>query len=310
MEGITAHVIADTLIDGVRVLTFESRFPRFILPEVNTHRVFSRNSASSRARSIKRTFVEVMQDPFIPSPFTRNMRGMSGKPISPELQASCEEAWLKARDCAVMSALDLLVGKEKRANLIGDDVTQYEQVIDAYDMEADSPSIHKQHVNRLLEPFMFHTAIITATEWDNFFNLRIAPDAQPEIYELAVKMDEARQASTPCTRDYHLPYIDQKLSDDQVEAFHIKRSVASCASISYKAPDELNDGAVERIFTTMHAEKHLSPFEHIACAPGKLPELIELMGWNNIEVSDQTDLSGNFRSGVIQLRKVLELIER
>lgn len=306
MKGITATIIEDSLLNGVRTVTYEVRFPRFILPELNTHRVFSRNSASSRARSITRTFAEVMEDPFVPNPFTRNQKGMSGGTIDPALQADCEKYWLASRDAAVLSALDLLVGQTKRRALIGDDVSRYQEVIDAYDMEKDAPSIHKQHVNRLLEPFMFHTTIITSTEWDNYFDLRIAPDAQPEIYELAVEMKRAMDASTPVKRRFHLPYIEG--ASENPGAFDIKRSAASCASVSYKAPHELGDGAVERIFDTMFADKHMSPFEHVACAPEALEDLGTIMGWEFPEDIRERDLHGNLRQGVVQLRKVLEIM--
>src|SRR5690606_5541952 len=56
--------------------------------------------------------------------------------------------------------------------------------------------IHKQWANRLLEPFSWHTAIISATEWENFFNLRCHPDAQPEIQTIARMIRDAMNAST------------------------------------------------------------------------------------------------------------------
>ena len=45
---------AEVLIDSVnpagqRLTTFVLRFPRFVLSEFNTHRMFSRNASSSRA---------------------------------------------------------------------------------------------------------------------------------------------------------------------------------------------------------------------------------------------------------------------
>ena len=305
MQTIRATMIADSLINGVRVSTVEMIFPRFILAELNTHRVFSRNSASSRARSVKRTFAEVMEAPFVPAPFTRNMKGMSGCTLDPEDQVGCESYWLRARDAAVLSALDLMVGEEKRTDLIGDDVTKFLDVLDAYDMEADTPSVHKQHVNRILEPYMYHTAIVSSTEWDNFFELRIEAAAQPEMYELAVAVKETYDASQPVERDIHLPYHE---GEDSITAFDVKRSVASCATVSYKAPSELNDAAVERIYSGMFADKHMSPFEHQAIHPAKLDELAPLMGWELPENVDECDLHGNFRPGVVQLRKVLELL--
>ncbi|MDO5044069.1 MAG: FAD-dependent thymidylate synthase [Coriobacteriia bacterium] len=302
----SAKIVMDSLIDGLRVTTFEVSFPRFILPELNTHRVFSRNSASSRARSIKRTFAEVMESPFYPHPFTKNQKGMSGQFVDDELQEEAQQYWLQARDSAVLSALDLLVGQAKRKELIGDKVEDYESVIQAYSMHEDSPSIHKQHLNRLLEPFMYHTAIITASMWDNFFKLRIADDAQPEIHELAILMKEAFDASKPVERDWHLPYMDY----DEVSMWDIKRSAASCASVSYKSPSEINDAAVERIFTSMFEEFHMSPFEHQALSPNKLDELLEIMDWKLADKPENLDLHGNLSKGIVQLRKVMEHLEK
>ena len=299
-----AKVIMDSLVNEVRVTTLEVSFPRFILPEFNTHRVFSRNSASSRARSIKRTFKEVMEEPFIPDPFTKNQKGMSGVAVDDSLQEESKTYWIKARDQAVLSALDLLVGREKRQELIGDKVYDYEKVIDNYKMAEDSPSIHKQHVNRILEPFMYHTTIVSSTEWDNFFELRLAPDAQPEINLLAHKMKEAMDSSKPVERSYHLPYMEY---DELPEAFDVKRSVASCASVSYKSPSELNDSAVERIFKIMLDSKHMSPFEHQALAPEHLNELLELMGWQ-LSQKEGIDFAGNFRGDIVQLRKIMEVL--
>ena len=58
-------------------------------------------------------------------------------------------------------------------------------------------NVHKQVANRLLEPFMWHTVIVTATEWDNFFNLRCHPDAQPEIRLVAESMRAAVRPPSP-----------------------------------------------------------------------------------------------------------------
>ncbi len=311
------RVIADSLVNDIRVTTLEVTFPRFILPEFNTHRVFSRNSASSRARSVKRTFTDVMEMPFIPRPFTQNQKGMSGAPIKDEqLQAECEHSWLAARNAAVLAALDLLVGSHKRSGLIGGDAGRYLDVIESYDMALDEPSVHKQHVNRLLEPFMYHTAVVTSTMWDNFFELRIAPDAQPEIYELAVAMKQAFDESTPVERQIHIPYVSNEVegaletaAGTEISPFVIKLSAASCASVSYKNPDELALAAVERIFTMMHADKHMSPFEHVACAPAVLGDLMQAMEWKfaaSYEDQPLAGINGNLSEGVVQLRKVME----
>ncbi|HEV2643681.1 MAG TPA: hypothetical protein VGT98_13280, partial [Candidatus Elarobacter sp.] len=51
----SARVLLDSVSPaGVRLTTMEARYPRFIHSEVMTHRVFSRNSSSSRAVPIRK----------------------------------------------------------------------------------------------------------------------------------------------------------------------------------------------------------------------------------------------------------------
>ena len=53
---ISAEIIADTYCEFTdeRVTTMEVTMHRFVLAEFNTHRVFSRNSASSRAIPVRK----------------------------------------------------------------------------------------------------------------------------------------------------------------------------------------------------------------------------------------------------------------
>lgn len=144
---ISATIVADSLNpQGDRITTFELVFPRFILAELNTHRVFSKNSASSRAIPYSKMRKEVMERPFIPIAFQKHHTGMQGS----EYISSQEDlrhpvaTWLRARDYAVQQA-DLLY---------------------------NNCGVTKQLVNRLLEPFLYHKVLLTATEFENFFNLR------------------------------------------------------------------------------------------------------------------------------------------
>ena len=144
---IQAKVIADSLSPrGDRLTTLEIVFPRYILAELNTHRVFSKNSASSRAIPFKKMIKEVENNPFIPYAFQRDHSGMQGTEYFTDEEEikEAEAAWLKARDLAVSSA-----------RLLNDGL-----------------DISKQLANRLLEPFLYHKVLISATEWENFFNLR------------------------------------------------------------------------------------------------------------------------------------------
>lgn len=153
MTKISARIIADSKNEfGNRITTMEVIFPRFILAELNTHRMMSRNSASSRAIPFEKMLKMVKETPFIPIAWQKDHKGMQGTEyITDELDIQLnKDAWLKARDNAVSSAEYLNHGvKDGRDN-----------------------GVTKQLCNRLLEPFMYHKVLITATEWENFFALR------------------------------------------------------------------------------------------------------------------------------------------
>lgn len=248
---ISAKIIADSISEsGVRLTTMELHFPRFLVGELNTHRVFSRNSASSRARSTKKTIVEVENDPFIPSYWESEHIGMSGgKPLGLVEAADCRLAWREASIQAVNSARAL-------AEL----------------------GLHKSLVNRVLEPFMWHTAVVTATEWDNFYSQRLAllddgrPQAEPHFYELATKMKQAQASSTPQElgpNDWHLPYIlDEDYDKTLFLSELIRISVARCAGVSYLSQgDQGRDHTKDlNLFKRLETANppHWSPFEHVA----------------------------------------------
>ena len=66
-KKISAEIIADSINTfGDRITTYLLTYPRFIHAELMTHRMFSRNSASSRAIPFKRMLQMVEEDPFIP----------------------------------------------------------------------------------------------------------------------------------------------------------------------------------------------------------------------------------------------------
>src|SRR5215469_16907494 len=181
--GYSARVLLDSRSPaGVRLVTLEVTFPRFVLSEFNTHRVLSRNSASSRAIPTSKLIERVESDPVLPLAWGRNQKGMSASDVlTDEEEEDAKRIWLSARDAAVEHARKLMELK-----------------------------VHKQELNRVLEPFLWHTVIVTATEWDNFFTLRCAPNAQPEIRAAALKMREAMEGSKPSPVPYgewHLPLV-------------------------------------------------------------------------------------------------------
>jgi len=160
MNNIKATIVADSINNkGDRITSMLVTFPRFILAELNTHRLFSRNSASSRAIPFEKMVQSIKENPFIPIAWQKEHKGMQGTEYITETKGIeyCKNLWLKARDRAINSAKDL---NDKNAYPKGDFDPSF------------NVGVTKQLCNRLLEPFMYHTVLITATEWSNFFELR------------------------------------------------------------------------------------------------------------------------------------------
>ncbi len=190
---------------GYRLTTLEATFPRFILAEFNTHRVFSRNSASSRAIPIAKQVRRVLEQPYVPIEFGSNQPGMQAGPaLAGEAKRAAECEWLRARDAAVRHVLGLVTNPDEvpaEADLL-DYLGQVEDACNAQSQRPEWLNVHKQVANRLLEPFMWHTVIVTATDWENFWNLRCHADAQPEIRKVATMMREKVEASSPVDLDW------------------------------------------------------------------------------------------------------------
>lgn len=259
---ITAKIIADSVWAGKRLITLQLRFPRFIHPELLTHRVFSRSASSSRAVPIQKTIDQVMQEPAHPIHFGLNQAGMVAEKEADEAIQECAlKLWFKARDEAVKVAAQL-------AQL----------------------GIHKQVVNRILEPFQLIDVVVTATDWDNFFKLRLASDAQPEMQELAKQMKKAIDESTPEQTFLHVPYvtseervqITQEYGDKATQVLQ-RISAARCARVSYKNHDQ-SDPAIEKdleLADRLWKAQHLSPFECTARIQMVNARYANFTGWQS-----------------------------
>lgn len=239
---ITAKVIADSISGlGYRITTLELEYPRFIHAEFMTHRQFSRNSSSSRAIPIDKMIEQVFSNTAMPVHWGLNQSGMQAKEEQAD-ESECVSAWLDARDRAVESALDL---KEL--------------------------GLHKQIVNRVLEPFQMMKVLVTATNFDNFFALRLHKDAQPEIQELARVMYDAIHTSAPVLLhdgDWHTPYYDKgywtKDSTDDLGTA-LKISCSCAAQVSYRKLDDSLEKALAIYDKLVNSEPvHASAFEHCA----------------------------------------------
>ena len=266
-----SKILADSISPrGDRLTTFEVTFPRMVLPEFNTHRVFSRNSASSRAIPVIKQLRFVLEDPFVPSDFGENQPGMqASQNLSGDKEAAARGQWLKARDDAVDNVISLLTSKDFGPPG-GGVQARFEALAEALESKQTSPewlNVHKQLTNRLLEPFMWHTVIVTATEWDNFWHLRTHADAQPEIREIACRMKEQLESAVPAERseeEWHLPLTDDLGPDVPIEKA-LRISVGRCARVSYLTHAGTRDYEAD---VTLHdrllESGHLSPFEHQA----------------------------------------------
>lgn len=266
-EGTTpsAKIVADSIApSGHRLTTFELEFHRFVLAEFNTHRVFSRNSASSRAIPVAKQLARASEDPAFPIKWPAEQPGMQG--------GSELEGWdLEAAQGAFRSFQDETTSNiQHYLQAVAD---QYGLSWDSEDpdeiAELKSHTLHKSLLNRLIEPIMWHKVIVTAAEYENFYRQRVSPLAQPEI-EVAAAAMQALMESEPVELaydDWHTPYIsDEEKAAHDVEI--IKRvSVARCARVSYLTHDGVRDievdlGLYEKLVSA--DPPHWSPTEHVA----------------------------------------------
>lgn len=318
-----ARIILDSVSpSGVRLTTFELVFPRCVLGEFNTHRAFSRNSASSRAIPVSKIILDVIDSPYVPE-FRKSKAGMQGGDLlSGQNHKEATESYLAARDAAVVSALRLVLGSERVELMFGQvernkfgnvDVVAHREYIAVYLREydrllkeqalgdSDLPylSLHKQVVNRILEPFMWQTVLVTATEWSNFWALRDHADADPAIARVAHLAQEAYKSSTPSRLEYgqwHLPLIleDEKAAALADPKLWCRISAGRCARVSYKTHHGTRDiDADVMLFDRLYEGGHMSPLEHIAT-----PCEVE-------KHTSQEQWSGNFR-GWKQWRKFFQ----
>lgn len=238
----------------------EVRLHRFVLAEFNTHRTFSRNSASSRAIPVGKQFVVVAGEPAVPLVWASEQKGMQGGEELPQFtQIDARKVWLAARDAAVHHA-------EQLVNL----------------------GVHKSITNRLLEPFLPHTVIVSSTDWDDFWTQRASWLAQPEIRAAAEAMRTAYDASTPRklhAGSWHMPYVDaEERSVLGTDAMRV--SAARCARVSYLTHDGRRDiqadlNLYRRLVTAR--PPHWSPLEHVATpAPGRGKVRGNFKGWHQL----------------------------
>jgi hypothetical protein len=241
MTTITAEVIADSINPvGVRLTTLKLEFPRYLLPQFNTHRTFSRNAASSRAIPIKTMIERIKANPVVPS-WLKNQKGM-------QPAGAIDEQYKVFADTAWENSMQICIEMAQALSKMG---------------------VAKEQANRLLEPFAHAQVLVTATDWRNFFALRLHEDAQSEIQQLAAAMKQAMDDSEPvqlAAGDWHLPFVSYQERQEYTLAECLAMSTARNARVSYW----LHDGAIPSIEkdVTRHSDLkssgHWSPFEHPA----------------------------------------------
>lgn len=262
---ISASIVADSIAaNGTRIVTFELEYPRFIHSEFMTHRVFSRNAASSRAIPIAASIKLIEDDIAMPIHWGKNQPGMSAKEECTELVKYKRFLFFKKSYTAVAFWKFASKSVIKLAKALA------------------AAGFHKQIVNRLLEPFSHIKVVVTSTEYENFFWLRDHKDAQPEIAKLASIMKSLYDSSTPIRLndgDWHLPYyldgywapsaqqalFDEVDQDGNTLAQAIAISSSCCAQVSYRKTDSTLEKAIaiyDRLVGGM--PPHFSPFEHQA----------------------------------------------
>lgn len=293
---ITAQIIADSVnLQGIRLTTFQLRYPRWIHAEFLTHRMFSRNASSSRAIPVMKLIEDIERDPAIPIYWGKNQAGMQAREeLTGHDLSQARRAWELAKNEAVIGARRL------------------------FDAGA-----HKQIVNRLLEPFSHINVVCSSTDYENFFALRRHEDAQPEIKALADAMWTAREESIPVplkVGDWHLPYISKQdgslayrfLKQGRITRNEppleetlqtlLKVSVARCARVSYLTHEGKQSTIEEdlKLYERLVGSSplHASPAEHQATPDEENYQEGAVLDWEHPE------LHGNFR-GWIQYRKTL-----
>jgi hypothetical protein len=280
MSQTSAKIVLDSINPtGQRLTTLQIRLPKWLLAEVNTHRVTSKNYNSARAIPSK-AFRQLST--YTPPQFLSNKPGMQGgeELVGFDL-ALAKFGWEFGRASAKITHQIL-----SRSNL------------------------HKQYTNRVLEPFSYCDGIISSTTWDNFFAQRCHKDAQPDFQDLACQIREQLNQSTPQKlnrEEWHTPFIDPLNHQEQLEMRKkhynpLLISAARVARVSYgylAGEDGQNifdlDKDFKRGSMLLDAEvKHLSPFEMVSMAVGKDMGTGNFQGWHQlrkeIEVSEDSDI--------------------
>ncbi len=271
---ISARIIADSTCNGSRITTFVLKYPRFIHSEIMTHRVFSRNSASSRAIPTKKLRSMVLRNPAFPIFWGKTQKGMqANNELSGWRKFFSKKLWFLARypACFIHWLLERL-------------------------------NLHKQITNRLLEPWFWMEIVLTGTEFKNFFNLRNHADAQPEFKYLASIMQTEYTKNIPeelQPNEWHLPFVNGDEKHYLSILDQLKVSAARCARVSYYLFDKQKKSTLydditlcDKLFGSN--PRHCSPAEHPAQAIGAPVRSANFVGWTQYRKTFKDEAGGDY----------------
>lgn len=249
-------VLLDSLnpYTGQRLTTLHCVYPQFIHQQVLTHRMFSRNSSSLRAISLQRSIEEF--ELVCPS-WTREKKGMQGELVTNTLITD-------------------------QANLI---IMRMHQLVLEGCRRLENLGIHHQDINNYLRPFQNIHTVITATDWDNFFEQRLHESTKPDMQTLARLIYAALLGSDPIERYCHIPLSEDKDNPAEIDPLDWELvSAARLARISYFKwqDDPYKDLELAK---KLIKDKHLSPFEHVAFAQSEPGYYANFKDWEQLRHS-------------------------
>lgn len=252
-----ASMVQASTYRGQSIFTLDITFPRAALAEFLTHRVFSKNTASTRAIPVKDHIKHIRENFYTPA-WTKNQSGMQGGELTGEY---------------VQNATDTLM-------------VMFDQVVDAVeylagDQELGNCGVHKQDAGRYLEPFSYITLRFTTTQWKNFVWLRVDDAAYPPMQRIAGLIHEAILKADPMelkAGEYHVPSI-RRVRDPVSGKLHyfspendeltleeaIALSMSLCAQQSFRKADPSEKKTKTVLGKLFNGNKvHASPSEHQA----------------------------------------------
>lgn len=219
---------------NVRLTTLHCVYPQFIHQQVLTHRMFSRNSSSLRAISFDRASEEFE---IVYPTWTEEKKGMQGNIITDEDKQDLASSYV---DCMY------------------NDVRHWCKKL-------ESLGVHHQDINNYLRPFQNIHTVITATDFENFFQQRLHESTKPDMQRLAQLIYTALEESKPEENCHHAPMLndlwDSTFSNEQLYLI----SAARLARISYFKWQDDPQKDLE-LAKKLIENNHPSPFEHIAFA--------------------------------------------